>query len=406
MKYSISALSDNLCSKKFESFTTLLQQGMVKENPELVKNFNDELPVERESVEQFISFSGLVLISSFLKDRKDFVIESDIVKDFVKGKHIKQDYSFTLKIPFPVTFISFDDPVEIDMVVPENYFETSPLNYDYNEWLENRLKEKLIKVKNQLFGIMIVNEPKIFNKTKEATINMQEKQKTMHEGTFNYYKTINPENTYKVYFIIDDLRMKRALEEEETKGKPLPEKLHNVFRNGFEFTNIIFDSEKLPEFISEFGLGVMNMTYNKNDMLTENFSMLLNLTIQIINFINSNDYVEQAPVWKSNKSKELYERKFGRSLPPEFYMLRVKYPKELMIRNGKGQPHSPYGYQFDVRGYFRHLMSPKFKHKRGQVIWIPSFKKGHGVYIQKRYAVVSEPDKLTQEHLKVEAESK
>jgi hypothetical protein len=400
MKYSISALSDNLCSKSFESFANFLSQGMMRENPDFKDYLKDHTMITRESVERFISFCDLISILRFLKTRKDFVIESEIVKDFQKGHHINQDYGFTLKTPFPITYINFDDPVEVEIAIPENYFDGF-MDNDYNEWIENKVKEKMVVIKNLLHGILIVSDPKVFREMKDSTVNMQEHgKKVMHEDSFQYYKTMNPEKTFKVYFILDDLRLKEEYKK-QSEGK-VNEKVNAILRKSYEYTNILFDSEKLPNFISEFGLGVINLNEKGRDELSKCLCKLLDITIQIINFINSNDYVEQAPMWKSQKSKEHYEKKFNMALPPEFYMLRVKYPKEFMTRNGEGQSHSPYGYQFDVRGHWRHLRSPVYKQKRGAVIWIPNFKKGHGLYIQKRYDVVSEPDKLTQDHLKVE----
>lgn len=51
----------------------------------------------------------------------------------------------------------------------------------------------------------------------------------------------------------------------------------------------------------------------------------------------------------------------------------------------KHRLHPGYNFTFDVRGHFRQFNSDRFVNKQGTKVWISPFKKGHGIYIPKRY---------------------
>lgn len=72
-------------------------------------------------------------------------------------------------------------------------------------------------------------------------------------------------------------------------------------------------------------------------------------------------------------------------MPPPYYVCRVDIPKSIYKKVAISGVARSFDYQFDVRGHFRTLKSERYVHKRYQMIWVPSFKKGTGEYIPKTY---------------------
>lgn len=362
----MSAIASSLSSRDVKLWCNNLMNRMIKAKPEIYDYVvNKNIPKDPKIIEEVVTFSGLVSIKNMLEsDYKDFVMESEIANDFYKGKHIPQDYTLTLKLPFPLLYINFTDPIDIEMI--KNPIEEEQ---SYEDWLKYYKEDKSILVINKLIGMIFQKDPELFKERQVNTIDFMEKSKvkTMSDDFYNYYVNADKDRMIKIYFVI-----------KEGNGD-------------YSFSDVFLDTDKLPEFVSEFAVGVCNLNEKENKYKVQKIvAKLLNMAIQVINFINSKDYVEARPTWKSMKSKEKYEAKMGKQLPPDFYMLRVKYPQNIYTVKGETEKRSPYGYQFDVRGHFRHLKSEKYKYKRGQVIWIPNYKKGKGIYIPKRYAIDSE----------------
>lgn len=384
MKYSIQAITSNLESRRFKFWVERTLKEIKTADPTLFMKAIGRLPNDEESLERAITVGALVDINEVLTTTspKDFVMEDEIAQEFYNGHSIKQDYSFTLKLPFPTIFVSFTDPILIDLIDIQSSDE---MNISYKDWLKGKFNDKKIKtVKNLLVGVLFQHTPKIFKERRQSTIDYFEKvgeTVTMTKKFYEHYKKMNPDTTFKIYFIIKE-------------KQPIY----------YNYTNAIIDTTSLPEFISEFALDTCTLEIKQNTRLVNALiAKLLDFAVQIINFINSTDYIEVSPTWKSIKSKEKYEQKFSRPLPPDFYMLRIKYPKDFIQgKVSEGSPKSPYRYQFDVRGHWRCLLSKKWTHKRGQVIWIPNFRKGRGVYIPKRYVVDSKPEILPKHLKKIE----
>jgi hypothetical protein len=401
VKYSTGYMSNNLLSQKVAQQLQLQLKAMLKENPNLLDNPLTDM----SGVEHYVTFSNCVEMLDIIKESKDFVIETDIVKHFYEKKHIKQNFNISMKSPFKRIFITFEDPIPIKMAIPKNMKEYMDLNYD--EWLRmvtGNPEHNLIEIDDRLHGILITND---LNKNKikmEATLNLQKEKRTMSVVFEEYYKKANPKTTFKVFFVTDMSRGKQDYynnpylkKDSEGYTKEKEEALLNFLNTGFEYSDVIFDSALLPEFISEFEISKMNLYTKPLNNVVKGLQNLMNLTVNLINFINSNETVEYTPIYKSNKQQKKYFQKTGKSLTPLFYLLKVKYPREIIIGGVKGQPHSEYSYQFDVKGFFRHLRSPRYKNKRGQIIWIQPFKKGKGIYIPKNY-VVDSPKEVVDEY--------
>ena len=364
---------------------------MVKENPNLLDKDAVFGTTDISGVEHYVTFANLVQMLNALKESKDFVIESDIVKHFYEKKHIKQNFNISMKIPFKKILITFEDPLPFKGGMPRKMEEY--MNHTYDEWLRlvtQNPEHNIMEIDEKLFGILIMCDEEENKKRMEDSLDAQEKKPTMSKQFRDYYEKARPKTSFKVYFITDMIKTKRDYKDHpEHYSDDKKELMEKLLEGGFEYANILFDSALLPEFISEFEITKMNLYEKPINGVTRGITKLMNLTINLINFINSNETVEYAPIYKSNKQQKKYFQKTGKKLPPLFYLLKVKYPKEYIIGGVKGQPHSGYSYQFDVRGFFRYLKSPRYKNKRGQIIWINSFKKGRGVYIPKNYLVDS-----------------
>jgi hypothetical protein len=361
--------------------------------------FDAHTSFDTSDMERYMSFSDILELKKVCEKSKNFVVSSEIAKHFFAKKHIKQNYPITVKSPYNHIFINFDDPIDIKMAVPKDYNEY--IGQGFTQWLKSDpsdLNKNLFVVNDKLYGIIIIADKNEFKEKKEKTIELN---KTGMSPEFQaYYKDTDPETTFKVYFVTSMSKArqqskKHTCDENHCNHTPDEiekenEELEKFFKSGFEYTNIIFDTRKLPNFISEYGIFEGDCTKRKNKTIIEDcLSNLLNLTINLINFINSNDTVECAPMWGSMKRKAKYEKKYNNKLPPDFYMIRLKYPKAVVVGGEQGESKSAYGYQFDVKGHFRTLLHKRWTHKRGQVIWIPPFKKGKGLYIPKDYSVDS-----------------
>ncbi len=396
MKYSTSYLSHNLLSQKLAQQLQLEMKAILSEYPDLM---NQPL-TEVSGVEHYVTYSNCFEMLETIKEAKDFVLESDIAEHFYEKKHIKQDFKISMKSPFKRIMITFEDPIPIKMAIPKNQEEF--MNVSYDKWIRMITGDpdhNLVEIDDRLHGIMIIWDEDYTKEKIQKTLESQKEQKTMSENFKEYYEKMNPKTTFKINFITDANRTKRDFENHpdryDEKEKEFYEK---QLASGFEYSNIIFDSTLLPEFISEFEISKMKLYEKPINKVANALQKLLNLTINLINFINSNDTVEYAPIYRSMKQQKKYLQQTGKNLPPLFYLLKVKYPKEYILGGAKGQPHSEYRYQFDVRGHFKHLVSAKWTHKRGQIIWVQPFRKGKGkIYIPKNY-VVDSPQKVVDDY--------
>jgi len=108
------------------------------------------------------------------------------------------------------------------------------------------------------------------------------------------------------------------------------------------------------------------------------------LTENLLTFLNCRN-VHLKPEGTSRKHNKKLILQGQSPIPPPYYICHVDIPKFIYKKELKSGVRRIFNYRFDVRGHFRSLVSPKWTHKRGQMIWIPPYVKGSGEYIPKTY---------------------
>jgi len=115
----------------------------------------------------------------------------------------------------------------------------------------------------------------------------------------------------------------------------------------------------------------------------------------VLALLNSENIIKKQYLGKTSSDREAVKN--GTRLPEPFYICQVEDPatKYLDLKRFNRAVRDGYNFEFDVRGHWRHLNSEKYTTKKGEKIWISPYKKGHGVYIPKRYAYERTTGKIT-----------
>lgn len=111
--------------------------------------------------------------------------------------------------------------------------------------------------------------------------------------------------------------------------------------------------------------------------------------LSFLNFCNT-PHVEYIEVERSEKNKQ---KRLKRGLIPLPNSVVVKISDTMRKYIYDKEYHKPtrhFGYQFDVRGYWRHYRSDKYVNKKGMVDWVKASRRGSGIYIEKIYQVEKE----------------
>lgn len=105
-----------------------------------------------------------------------------------------------------------------------------------------------------------------------------------------------------------------------------------------------------------------------------------------LSFLNCQN-VRLIPCGLSSKSERKRIKKGLPPTPPPYHECKVTFPlvRRFSNRTRSTEQKHIFGYQFDVRGHFRLLKSPRFIHKKEKLVWVHPYRKGQDEYIPKTY---------------------
>jgi hypothetical protein len=282
---------------------------------------------------------------------KNFVIAPETLSNLSKQEiNFKQDFGFSLNIPFPLVFVNFLEPIKI--------------------------RRGADNIEDELTGLMVQCHQKRVDDN-----NFTEAENEWRNKVADKYKEIALQSHPDLKGQLDVLYDPNATDNFTI----------DFFYTDFETTTFTFRASKIPRFFSHY---TYNPTSGKNDdsifdMLRnnnigeQNQNNLMRFALNIILYLTSSNIEYRG--WNKENAKRI--RMGASPLPPDFYWCKIHYPEFIrkMTTKNKNNLHPGYNYMFDVRGHYRLLQSERFKDKRGLKIWIAPFKKGHGIYIPHNY---------------------
>lgn len=136
---------------------------------------------------------------------------------------------------------------------------------------------------------------------------------------------------------------------------------------------------------------VYNSISPTDDEHPDNNKLIMETLSKIPAFLNASN-LEIKPYIHSSKSTnpEKNPTLLGVGKNP-YYECILHNPRTSHQQYNSDNPETRhFNFSFDVRGHFNHLRSPRYTHKRGQIIWIPPCVKGSGPYLPKSYVADSD----------------
>jgi len=321
-----------------------------------------------------------------MKRAEVFLIDKNLGQDFYETPHTEQLYECTFKLPSPYTFVEFSSPIKVREVdngtSKEDEIRGIMIIRDYDlfrgrdfEEVNNLLKRKDLgdEERRELQTFRYPSLERILRKDIDISTELLAKKYGLILGSINgeHIEENKPNKKKSLYeriraFIKKDSKNKNLEINQREEEKKFLFKSYNMlfFDSNYAYSKLIFNPEMLPVFsfyrcYDWENCDKMNRydPYEQKSVAcwtrkegncerAEEFIKYLDLSMNIINYINSENVIREVVKSKFNKSRE----KEGRPQLRDYTWVRID--KTQAIYSGEGGTGTKHSVRYGVRPHF------------------------------------------------------